>query len=113
MVFFPVPGANFDLASFSFQGPICGLAKQNVPAAKNSARVSSDVFVFIWPFQPGIGFAVKYFFKRRTNWGILTAGYTDFTDVKITAPRQSDLACKNESCPDLESEKSVFIPERM
>src|SRR5437667_7582827 len=67
MVFFPVPGANFDLASFSFQVPICGLAKQNVPAAKHSARVSSDVFVFIWPFQPGIGFAVNIFSNDAPN----------------------------------------------
>src|SRR5437868_2206898 len=61
MVFFPVPGANFDLASFSFQVPISGLAKQYVPVAKQSARVSSDVFVFISPFQPGMEYAVNIF----------------------------------------------------
>src|SRR5437899_3352065 len=61
MVFFPVPGVIFDLASFSFQTPICGLAKQSVPAAKHSARVSSDVFVFMSPFQTGIGRAVNIF----------------------------------------------------
>src|SRR5438105_78540 len=65
MVFFPVPGANFDLASFSFQVPICGLAKQSVPAAKHSARVSSDVFVFMSLFQTGIGRAVNIFSNKR------------------------------------------------
>jgi hypothetical protein len=54
MVFFGDPGANFDLASFSFQVPICGLAaKQAAPAAKHSARGNTIVFVFIWPIKAG------------------------------------------------------------
>src|SRR5207247_9908969 len=87
MVFFPVPGANFDLASFSFQVPICGLAKQSVPAAKHSARVSSDVFVFMSLFQTGIGRAVNIFSNRRNfssrirlRRGYGATGYTDLTD---------------------------------
>jgi hypothetical protein len=51
--FLGIPGANFDLASFSFQVPICGLAKQTAVAAKQSARLNPIVFVFILPHLMG------------------------------------------------------------
>jgi hypothetical protein len=44
-VFFEAPGGNFDLASFSFQVPIFGLAKAT--ATTHRARVNIIVFVFI------------------------------------------------------------------
>jgi hypothetical protein len=47
MVFFGAPGWNFDLASFSFQVPIWGLAKHSVRAAKQVAIVSAIVLSFI------------------------------------------------------------------
>ena len=61
MLFFGIPGASFDFASFSFQVPICGLAKQTVPAAKHIARVSNDVLVFMWPIKTGFRPTVNVF----------------------------------------------------
>src|SRR5215469_743277 len=48
MVAFGLPGAIFDLVSFSFQLPICGsAAKHAAPNKKQTARVNPIVFVFI------------------------------------------------------------------
>lgn len=48
MVFFVAPGVNLDLASLSFQVPICGFAaKQAATARKHTAKVNPIVFVFM------------------------------------------------------------------
>jgi len=48
MLFFAVPGVNFDLLSFSFQVPICGSAAKPAAAAKKqSAKVNPIVVVFM------------------------------------------------------------------
>jgi hypothetical protein len=50
VLFFGIPAASFDLASFSFHVPICAsLAKHTAPARKHSTRVNTLVFALISP----------------------------------------------------------------
>src|SRR5579864_4125621 len=50
VLFFGIPTASFDLASFSFQVPICAsLAKHTAPARKHSARANTLVLAFMSP----------------------------------------------------------------
>jgi hypothetical protein len=50
-MFFEDPGANFDLASFSFQLPIFGslAAKHKLPAMKHNATVNAIALAFMFP----------------------------------------------------------------
>jgi len=57
MVFFAALAGNFDLASFSFQVPIWGLAKQSVKAAKQVAIVIA-IDLFLMFFSPSRNAAV-------------------------------------------------------
>jgi hypothetical protein len=62
MVFFVIPGVNFDLASFSFQVPICGsAAKHSAPPQKQNANVNRKAFVFMAPIETEVRFAVNPF----------------------------------------------------
>jgi len=62
MVFFVIPGVNFDLASFSFQVPICGsAAKHSAPAQKQNANANPSTFVFMCSIGTGFRFAVNIF----------------------------------------------------
>src|SRR5262245_57799553 len=72
--FFGTPGANFDLASLSFQLPICGSsAKQKAAPKKQSARVSPVVFVFISSTELGFLSLVNISFSlgdRSRHFGL-------------------------------------------
>ena len=48
VVFFGMPATSFDFASFSFQVPICGLAKHTAAATKHNARLIPSV-LFLKP----------------------------------------------------------------
>jgi hypothetical protein len=62
MVFFVIPGVNFDLASFSFQVPICGsAAKHSAPAQKQNANANTKAFVCMAPIEAEVRFAVNPF----------------------------------------------------
>src|SRR5438552_17554533 len=57
---FVVPGVIFDLASFSFQVPICGsAAKHAAPAKKPNTKVNPMVLIFMRAIETG--------FRRRVN----------------------------------------------
>jgi hypothetical protein len=53
---------NFDLASFSFQVPICGsAAKHSAPAQKQNANANTKAFVFMAHIETEVRFAVNPF----------------------------------------------------
>jgi hypothetical protein len=61
-VYFAVPGAIFDFASFSFHVPICGFAaKQAAPAATQTATVNPRIFVFMRAIEPAFSIRVNRF----------------------------------------------------
>jgi hypothetical protein len=62
VVNFNVPGVIFDLASFSFQVPICGsAAKHAATPKKQNATVSPIAFVFMCVIESGFLFLVNIF----------------------------------------------------
>jgi hypothetical protein len=70
VVNFSVQGVIFDLASFSFQVPICGSsAKHSAAPKKQRAKINPVVFVFMRLIELDFHFPSTFLFPRgRTIW---------------------------------------------
>src|SRR5260370_30598199 len=81
MVLFVVPCVLFDLASFSFQVPICGsAAKHTAPPKKQNARVNPSAFVFMCSIGTGFRLAVNIFPNLTASDSAVWSTGNDFFD---------------------------------
>jgi hypothetical protein len=95
-VFFVTPGVNFDLASFSFQVPICGsAAKDSTPPQKQNANVNTKAFVLMAPIEAEVRFAVNLFCMLIVS---LRAQWISFSE-RLNTQRSTPKALKLARCP--------------
>jgi hypothetical protein len=92
VLFFGIPAASFDLASFSIQMPICASLAKHTPATKHNARVNTLVFTFMSPPLPKI---VGLVYRANSSAGrhilqlaILSNVYSVSPRLKVPVGRQ-------------------------